>query len=141
MTIFDGTTIQTNRGDKLIFDFLIPTEKIKDEQTGEDIQKFYSFQKGDVLTFGAYAKKKMSKEALLLKDFIVEEETESIHMSFTSEEMKIGPLIDKPTEYYYEIQLNHNQTVLGYFLDGPKIIELYPEGSDIPLKKEEVEEV
>lgn len=142
MVIFEDTTIHMNRGDILSFDFSIPTEKVLNEETGEEEQKFYSFKKGDVLTFGAYSKKGMDKLSLLLKDFVVEEEeTEKVYMSFTSEDMKIGPLINSPTKYWYEIQLNHEQTVLGYFMNGPQILMIYPEGSDIPLKKEEVEEV
>ena len=116
----DGTTIKINRGDIMNFKFSIPLE------TGEN----HKFKVGDVLSFGVFGKKEMDELPLLYKEFIVEEEdTEKVSMSFTSEEMKFGELINKPTDYWYEIQLNGKQTVLGYDdVTGAKIIRLYPEG-------------
>lgn len=137
-----GTTIKINRGDKLLFGFSIPikTEPTADEEKTKEVEepKYYEFKVGDVLTFGVYKRKAMSEKALLLKDFKVEKDgTTEIVMEFDPEEMKIGDLINKPTQYWYEIQLNREQTVLGYDdITGAKILELYPEGSDIPLKNE-----
>ena len=45
----------------------------------------------------------------------------------------IGEVINKPTNYWYEIELNPNtqpQTIIGYDEDGEKLFVLYPEGSD-----------
>ena len=81
--------------------------------------------------FGVYANRKMSGEALLLKRYTVEEETEEFEFTISAEDMKIGDLIDKPTDYWYEIELNGDQTILGYDQDGAKILRLYPEGSEI----------
>ena len=36
-----------------------------------------------------------------------------------------------PTEYWYEIELNNENTVIGYDNNGPKLFVLYPEGEDI----------
>lgn len=117
----DGNTIKVNRGDKFSFNFYIPLTE----------EKNYVFKEGDKLKFGVYGKKEYEVEALLLKEFIVEEETEKVKMEFSSEETKIGELIEKPTNYWYEIQLNDEQTVLGYDEEGAKILMLFPEGSDI----------
>lgn len=122
----------------MVFAFSIPL-KSGDDNSENPEKKFYEFKAGDVLTFGVYNKKKMEDEALLLKDFEIEEDgTTKVIMKFSKKEMKIGPLIEKPTPYWYEIQLNHNRTVLGYDLDGAKILMLYPEGSDIPKTDEKV---
>lgn len=117
----DGKTIKINRGDKMSILFSIPLDEGN-----------YKFKKGDVLSFGVFGKKEMDEAPLLYKEFIVEaDETEKVPMDFTSEEMRIGELINKPTNYWYEIQLNGEQTVLGYDTDGAKIVLLYPEGAKV----------
>ena len=52
----------------------------------------------------------------------------------TGEDTKIGQVINKPIDYWYEIELNpeiNPQTVIGYDNDGAKIFKLFPEGADI----------
>lgn len=118
----EGTTLKINRGDKMNIKFSIPMEN------GEN----YKFKSGDVLSFGVFGKKAMDEEPLLYKEFTVQEDDiEKVAMDFTHEEMKIGSLINKPTDYWYEIQLNGEQTVLGYDTEGAKILKLYPEGMSI----------
>ena len=46
-------------------------------------------------------------------------------------EMKIGELTNKPIEYWYEIELNDEETIIGYDEDGAKKLILYPEGADL----------
>lgn len=115
----ENTTIKINRGDKMSILFSIP---LNDNSN-------YKFSAGDVLSFGVFGKKEMDELPLLYKEFTVLEATEKVAMDFTSDEMHIGELINKPTDYWYEIQLNNEQTVLGFDDDGAKIIRLYPEGS------------
>ena len=49
----------------------------------------------------------------------------------SSEETKIGKMRNTAVEFWYEIELNNNQTILGYDDEGPKRFILYPEGMDI----------
>lgn len=121
MRILNGTTIEINRGNTLPLKLVIPISHTEN----------YVFQVGDEIMFGVYANRKMSGEALLLKRYTVEEETEEFEFTISADEMKIGELIDKPTDYWYEIELNGDQTILGYDQDGAKILRLYPEGSEI----------
>ena len=121
MRIIDGTTIKINRGNHLPLKLVIPISHTEN----------YTFQVGDEIMFGVYANKKMSGEALLLKRYIVETETEEFEFTISAEDMKIGDLIDKPTDYWYEIELNGDQTILGYDEDGAKILRLFPEGSEV----------
>ena len=115
-----NNVISINRGDKnQSFEFSI--------STGEEN---YTFQVGDVIKFGVYNKKQLDKEAVLLKEITVAEQTEILTIMFTQEETTIGDLINKPVDYWYEIQLNDN-TIIGYDENGAKIFRLYPEGSDI----------
>lgn len=121
MQKLDGTTIKLNRGDVLNLSFSIEqSDKTK-----------YTFQVGDKVVFSIYEKGKMSNNAVLIKEVNVVEATQSINISLTSEETKIGSLINKPVEYWYEIELNGQYTVIGYDDDGAKVFELYPEGSKI----------
>lgn len=121
-----GTTIMVNRGNPLPLSLVLPISHTEN----------YVFQVGDVVKFAVYNKNRMSEEALLLKEFEVEQETEKFEFNITAEEMKIGELINKPVEYWYEVELNGEQTVLGYDTDGAKILKLYPEGSDITSEGE-----
>ena len=121
MRVIDGTTIKINRGDILPLRLTIPI----DEHTN------YTFQVGDTIVFGVYGAKKMSQPALLLKEVTVAQESEYVDILLTSEDMKIGDLIDKPTDYWYEVELNGEQTVIGYDDEGAKILRLFPEGSEV----------
>ena len=59
------------------------------------------------------------------------EATTSVDLSLDSTETTIGDIINKPVEYWYEIQLNPDtepQTIIGYDENGAKIFKLYPEG-------------
>ena len=121
MRIIDGTTIKINRGNTLPLKLVIPISHTEN----------YMFQVGDEIMFGVYANKKMSDEALLLKRYIVEEPAEEFEFTLSAEDMKFGDLINKPTDYWYEIELNGDQTVIGYDDEGAKILRLFPEGSEV----------
>jgi hypothetical protein len=91
----------------------------------------YTFKKDDVVRLNVFDKKDCSL-ILLKKDVTIEEETTIAKIQLTSTETKIGELITKPIEYWYEIVLNPNtapQTIVGY-LDNPTIFKLLPEGGD-----------
>ena len=97
-----------------------------------DSGKLYVFQPGDVLRFKVFEKGKAANVALQ-KDFYVNEETETVEIFFTNEETKIGDVISKPTDYWYEVELNpdgNTQTIIGYDEDGAKIFKLFPEGGE-----------
>ena len=121
MQKIDGTTIKLNRGDILSLSLSL---SLSDGTP-------YTFQDGDKIVFSVYAKNKMSEDAVLLKELIVEGTQESVEITCTKEETKIGDLINKAVEYWYEIELNDENTVIGYDDNGPKLLMLYPEGSKI----------
>ena len=72
------------------------------------------------------------------KDFKINEALIEVLIELTADEMKIGELIDKPRDYWYEIELNPDtpktQTIIGYEkkegIDYPAIMTLLPEGGD-----------
>lgn len=92
----------------------------------------YEFQIGDVVRFKVF-KKKNCGCVELQKDVIVNEVSTTVDIHLTSEETKIGDLINKPTPYWYEIELNPDtncQTIVGYDDEGEKVFMLYPEGDE-----------
>ena len=89
----------------------------------------YVFQPGDVVRFSVCEKKNYSN-VVLQKDVTVSEATEFVEIQLDSDETKIGTDINKPTEYWYTIELNPNsncQTIIGHTQDGARVFMLYPE--------------
>ena len=122
--INDDLSIYITRGDIAFFQLTA----IRDN--GES----YRFQAGDVVRFKVFEKKACENVAFQ-KDFGVEEETDVVEILLTENETKIGEVISKPTDYWYEVELNPNtypQTIIGYDDDGTKLFKLFPEGADVP---------
>jgi protein involved in polysaccharide export with SLBB domain len=93
----------------------------------------YKFKVGDVVRFKVFAKKDC-EDVVLKKDTEVTEETEAVRVLLNSEETKIGEVISKPVDYWYEVELNPEtspQTILGYDENGAKVFKLYPEGGAV----------
>lgn len=118
----DDNSIYVTRGDIVAFGV-----------TADDDGKNHTFEPGDVLRFKVCVKKNAAN-VVLQKDFSVREITERGEIYLTKEDTKIGGVISKPVDYWYEIELNpytDPQTILGYDDDGPKIFKLFPEGADL----------
>ena len=92
----------------------------------------YVFQVGDVVRFKVF-KKRDCGCVEIQKDVVAETEGASVDVRLTSEDTKIGGIINKPAEYWYEVVLNPDtnpQTIIGYDTEGEKKFILYPEGAD-----------
>lgn len=92
----------------------------------------YIFKVDDVVRFKVH-EKNHPEEIAIEKDVVVETETPTVTIYLSREDTKIGDLISKPKDYWYEIELNPEtmpQTIIGYDTNGPKIFRLYPEGED-----------
>ena len=125
MLKIEGKNIQITRGDMLSL-----TISATNDIDGSD----YSFQTTDVIRFKVFEKANVGN-VLLEKDFNVSEEATELIITMTSEEMKIGELIDSSKDYWYEIELNPDteitQTIVGYDVEeGAAILTLLPEGGD-----------
>ena len=95
--------------------------------------EFYMFKPGDVVRLRVYPKKQ-HENVVLLKDVIVESEAETVDINLVKNDTKLGEIINKPTVYWYEVELNPDtipQTLIGYDKNGPKTFTLYPEGGDV----------
>lgn len=93
-------------------------------------QEDYTFQVGDVVRLKVF-KKKQHDAVVLQKDVVASEIVSEINIELTGSDTKLGEIINKPVDYWYEIELNPDttpQTIIGYDEDGPKIFRLFPEG-------------
>ena len=131
----DDLSIYATRGDIVCLNV-----SATDDRTG----KPYEFQPGDVLQMKIYTKKN-AEEVVLQKDFPVVAKTDVVGVVLTEADTKIGDVISKPVDYWYEVTLNpytNPQTFIGYDEDGAKIFKLFPEGKDIrtdePTKPEDI---
>lgn len=122
-TLNDDLSIYATRGDIIFFSVGAEKDGVAHE-----------FQPGDIIRFKVYGKKD-AENVVLQKDFPVTEPTSVVELFLGEEDTKIGDVISKPTDYWYEVELNpynNPQTIIGYDEDGAKVFKLFPEGDDIP---------
>lgn len=120
--INEDLSIYVTRGDAVTFTVNATTD-----------EGYYTFRVGDLVRFKVFGKKS-TENVYLTKDVRVEEETETVTIHLEDEDTKIGDFINKPTDYWYEVELNPEilpQTIIGYDEDGAKVFRLYPEGGDL----------
>ena len=121
-TVNDDLSIYITRGDTAFF-------SVSADNNGTA----YQFQPGDVVRIKVYGKKD-AENVVLQKEFPVLEASEKVDIILTEQDTKIGEVISKPVDYWYEVELNpftNPQTIIGYDDDGAKIFKLFPEGADI----------
>lgn len=118
----DDMSIYVNRGDIGFFNV-----------TATENGNTYSFKPGDVLRLKVTTKK-ACEDVVLQKDFAVASNTNTVEISLSEKDTRIGGVISKPVDYWYEVELNpfdNPQTIIGYDDDGAKIFRLFPEGKDL----------
>ena len=125
-TIDSSKTICITRGDVAVI------EVGAIESSGESAGEAYVFQEGDVVRFTVVEKNRYDS-IVLDKRVVAKEGTTAVEIQLTSEDTRIGDLIHKPKDFWYDIELNPDtapQTIVGYDNSGPKIFRLFPEGDD-----------
>lgn len=93
----------------------------------------YAFKADDVVRFKVFAKKDCT-EVVLQKDVDATEGANAVEITLDKEDTKIGEVISKPVDYWYEVELNpntHPQTIIGYDENGAKVLTLFPEGGGV----------
>ena len=112
--IDENYNMYLNRGDRIIIR-LTNTDSV-----------FFS---GDKIVF-SIMKKDNASDIVFQKTFVVEEDTQTFDLLLTSEETRLGNAIKSGSvTYWYEIEYNEMDTIVGYFTDGPKKFILYPEAT------------
>lgn len=90
----------------------------------------YIFKKGDVVRLRVFEKSACNC-VVISKSVEVTEEKTDVLIPLSSNETKVGKVINKPQDYWYEVELNPDtnpQTIIGYDEEGAKIFRLFPEG-------------
>lgn len=119
--INEDMTIYCTRGDAALF-------SVSANNGGTS----YTFREGDVVRFKVFGKKDCA-DVVLQKDVTVTEETGAVEIALDSDETDFGGIISKPTDYWYEVELNpetYPQTIIGYDDNGAKVFRLFPEGGE-----------
>ena len=119
-------TIHLNRGDIAVIEASAMNEE------GGQAEK-HTFSDGDIIRLTVYEKKQYDR-IVLRKEVEAKAGEQAVDISLSKNDTKIGELINKPVDYWYEIELNPDtmpQTLVGHDKDGPKIFRLYPEGDDV----------
>ena len=120
--INEDKSMSITRGDVAVFDV--------EAMVNGEVQ---TFRAGEVVRFKVFEKKNC-ENVVLTKDVKVTEDTQSVEITLTGEETKIGEVISKPVDYWYEVELNpdtHPQTIIGYDEDGAKVFKVFPEGAEV----------
>lgn len=128
----EDLSIYVTRGDTVFFTVMA-------EENGEP----YYFEAGDVLRMKVFSKKKAT-DVVLEKCFPITARTDRYTILLTEEDTKIGEVISKPKDYWYEVELNpftNPQTIIGYDEDGAKIFKLFPEGADSDVVDPDPEDI
>lgn len=118
----EDKSVYATRGDTVLF-------TVSADIDGERV----TFAPGDVVRIKVFEKKN-ANNVVLQKDFPIEVESDLATIYLTGKETKIGGIINKPVDYWYEVELNpftEPQTIIGYDEDGAKIFKLFPEGKDV----------
>lgn len=119
----DDLSIYVTRGDMAFL-------KVTCEKDG----KPYTFQVGEIIRFNV-CEKKNCDNVVLQKDFPVTAVTQGVDIILDGNDTKIGGVINKPTDYWYEVVLNpfdNPQTIIGYDGEGTRVFRLFPEANDKP---------
>lgn len=87
------------------------------------------FKAGDVVRLTVFESGRHD-DVVLQKQVEVEVDAASVDISLDSADTALDGIINKPEDYWYELELNPDtapQTIVGYDEDGPKVFRLYPE--------------
>ena len=120
-TVSEDMSIHCTRGDS-------GTLYITAEKDG--LERIFKAQ--EVVRFKVVEKKGCDC-VVLQKDVVVGADTVMVPIYLAGGLTKIGGIIHKPVDYWYEVELNpytQPETIIGYDEDGAKIFRLYPEGKD-----------
>lgn len=122
-TVNDDLSIYVTRGDMVYL-------KVTCKKNGEP----YTFQAGEVIRFNV-CEKKNCDNVVLQKDFPITTATQGVEIILDGLDTKIGEVISKPVDYWYEVVLNpfdNPHTIIGYDADGTRVFRLFPEANDKP---------
>lgn len=88
-----------------------------------------NFKVGDKLKFSIIDKGNY-KNLVFQKTYTVTEEGTKFYLTLTSEDTRFGEIISREKVYWYEIDYNDGNTLIGYDKNKGKKFVLYPEAPE-----------
>lgn len=90
----------------------------------------YTLKENEVAQLRVYEKEGLDQEPKLVKDGTNDIATNSVVVDFLSADTLIGDPTNEVIEYWYEIKIGGEKTVICFDESGAKLFYLYPGGQD-----------
>ena len=96
-----------------------------------------TFRPEDDVVFKIYEVQGLDSAPIIEVHASVEEESDTINIELNGEEhTNFGDLGNEIVDYWYEIAVNEDRTIIGFDESGAKIFKLYPTGEPAPEAEE-----
>ena len=96
-----------------------------------------TFRPEDDVVFKIYEVQGLDSAPIIEVHTSVEEESDTINIELNGEEhTNFGDLGNEIVDYWYEIAVNEDRTIIGFDENGAKIFKLYPTGEPAPEAEE-----
>ena len=91
-----------------------------------------TFRPEDDVVFKIYEVQGLDEAPIIEVHASVEEESDTVNIILNSEDTNFGDLGNEINDYWYEITVNEDRTIIGFDESGAKIFKLYPTGEPAP---------
>ena len=93
-----------------------------------------TFRPEDDVVFKIYEVQGLDAAPIIDVHASVEEESDTVNISLSSEDTTFGDPGNEIVDYWYEIAVNESRTIMGFDESGAKIFKLYPTGEPAPAE-------
>ncbi len=87
-----------------------------------------TFRPEDDVVFRIYEVQGLDSDPIIEVHASVEEESDTVNISLNGEDTNFGDLGNEILDFWYEIAVNEDRTIIGFDESGAKIFKLYPTG-------------
>lgn len=91
-----------------------------------------TFRVEDDVVFRIYEVQGLDEAPIIEVHTSVEEESDTANIFLSGEDTNFGDLGNEIVDYWYEIAVNEDRTIIGFDESGAKIFKLYPTGYVAP---------
>ena len=97
-----------------------------DEDLDNLTEQYYEFQIGDEIKFNIYERKGYDKDPLMTKTIVVDTAGDEVVIPLEEADTTFGEIPNKATEYWYDITLNEDLTIVCFNEEGARLFIMYP---------------
>ena len=113
-----GSTIKVTRTDEMAFDIELIEGK---------------FRADDVIRFAVYKAGGLNLNPILEKTINVQQDTDTITIELTGQDTTIGKPTNHELTYWYQVDINDKQTILGFENKTAPEFIIMPKGGNIDV--------